>query len=276
MQRWRHPESASVDRSFACRDYFHGRGVDYFGKDCPTDLPPITKPHVSVAYRSTSSDRYVVALSVPVMSYTSGSESQPVVIGVLARTMFLSELLQDYEQSLNAQGAAAGRKLALIDSRSWSLLAHDWMNEPHLQHVADPLQALRLSPPMIAAIETLYPSYHHAEVIDRLDHYRDPVGELEPEPYAQDWLAAFSPVGSTGWIAVVQEPRDPVLKPVEQLRTRLVWSGIGGILIVCGLVAGCWWIIIRLMNERRPAWPWWRRGPSAGTTTLTGKVSESA
>jgi serine/threonine protein kinase len=277
IQRWRHPDSVSVDRSFACRDYFHGRGVDYFEKDCPAELPPITKPHVSVAYRSTSSDRYVVALSVPVLSHAVAGDRPPQVIGVLARTMFLSELLRDYEQSLQAQGAAAGRKLALIDSRSWSLLAHQWMDEGHLQGVANPLQSLRLAPRIITALETLSPGLAHTSPIDRLDDYQDPVGGLDPERYGVDWLAAFSPVGSTGWIAVVQEPRDPVLKPVEQLRTRLVWSGIGGILLVCGLVAGCWWIIIRLMNERHPGgWRWWRRGPALGTASLTGKVSESA
>ncbi len=280
FQRWRFPNSDTVDRHFAFRDYFHGRNVDYTEADCPADLPPIQSPHISVPYLSTSTGQYVVALSTPVFALGSGDKEQPpVVIGVLARTLFLSQLLHDYKDSLKAQGAAAGRTMALIDTRTWSLVAHDWIDDEHLKETGEPMQWLKVEPRTIEALKTLLPDTEAkaSDERDRLSNYRDPVGGIDEE-YGGEWLAAFSPVGLTGWIAIVQEPREPVLRPVENLRSRLMWSGVGGILLVCSVVAGCWWMIVVLMNDRGQRWlaRWRRNGASTTLSPLTGKASERA
>lgn len=278
-QRWRFPESDTIDRSFAYRDYFHGLHIDDGEAKRRTDLQPIRTPHISVPYLSTSTNQYVIALSTPVFALGKPPPQQPRrVIGVLARTLYLSQLLHDYKTSLQAQGAAAGRTIALLDTRTWSLVAHDWIDDGHLEATGDPRQWLQVEPSTITALETLLPGTEAKAIQqDRLDDYRDPVGGIAAQ-YRGPWLAAFSPVGITGWIAIVQEPRDPVLRPVENLRTRLMWTGAGGILLMCGVVAGCWWMIVVLMNERGQRWlARWRRSGTASTLSLsTGKASESA
>lgn len=275
VQRWRFPESGTLDRSYACRDYFHGRGVDFFDKDCPGGLTPIRGPHISVPYLSTSSGRYVVALSAPVWSLSPEKGGEPVILGVLARTFYLSELLKDYEAALRAQGASAGRTLTLVDARTWSLLAHDWLTDQRLRKLNDATQTLRLEDRIIEVLRPLTIEAVDAlgEPPDRLSDYRDPVGALAPEHYGGEWLAAFSRVGDTGWIAVVQEPREPVMKPVDDLRGRLVGSVMGGMVLAGVVVAGCWWLLIVLMGERAGRWLMrWRRGTVSAS--LTGKASE--
>lgn len=279
-QRWRLPVSDTIDKQFDYRDYFHGQSIDYTEANRPADLPPIQSQHISMPYLSTSSNQYVVALSVPVFALDGGNEkSSPVVIGVLARTLYLSQLLHDYKNSLRAQGASTGRTMALLDTRTWSLVAHDWIDDDHLKMTGAPTQWLTVEPRVVEALQTLLPDTEAraSDLRDRLADYHDPVGGIDDE-YGGDWLAAFSPVGLTGWIAIVQEPRDPVLRPVENLRSRLVWTGVGGILLVCGIVAGCWWLIVVLMNERGQNWlRRWRRGESTTTlNALTGKASERA
>ncbi|HET6422497.1 MAG TPA: serine/threonine protein kinase [Planctomycetaceae bacterium] len=281
FQRWRSPFSeSSIDEQYACRDYFHGQNFDGFTADCPAELPPLRTPHVSVPYLSTTSELYVVAISVPIFEASDeGDDESPVVIGVLARTLWLSELLDDYNSSLRKETASTGRTMALLDTRTWSLVAHEWMTDENLATIEAPVKSLTVEQRVIDAARQLMPGVEAkaSENADRLDDYHDPVGQVS-QRYSEEWLAAFSPVGLTGWMAIVQEPREPVLRPVENLRTRLVWTGIGGILLVCGVVAGCWWMIVVLMNERGQRWllRWRRASGTASPQTLTGKVTESA
>ena len=138
------------------------------------------------------------------------------------------------------------------------------MTDQNLKAINDPVRQLRLEDRIIALLS-------HNEAEDhRLDDYRDPVAQFAPQENGDDWLAAFSPVGDTGWIAVVQEPKEPVLQPVVQLKERLVWSGIGGMALVGVLVAGGWWFILVWMNDSRPRWWPNRRRSRRAETTLTG------
>lgn len=291
-QRWRDPMSSTVDRDWSFRDYYHGGGFDYPPDDVSVDVHAIRERHVSIAYRGTSTGRYVVALSVPIFAFKDDMR----VIGVLARTLSLSGLLQDYEKSLRSQRSdGVGRKFAIVDSRAldghrqWNLLAHDWMTDDHLASMKAPdFARLRLlgvaKEDVIDDLEQFVsksrsgnPTYDY----DRTRHYIDPVGQMDPE-YGGVWLAAFSSVGETGWVAVVQERKDGALKAVEELQSRMVTSAIGAVLLVLGLVAGSWWLIVIVLSDRGPRWLRFgrrrRNGPSvpAPLTSLTSKGGDSA
>lgn len=291
-QRWRDPMSPTVDRNWSHRDYFHGGGFDFPKDDVPVDVHAIRERNVSIAYRGTSTGRYVVALSVPV--FAPNDEMR--VIGVLARTLSLSSLLQDYEKSLRSQRSdGVGRKFAIVDSRAldgnrkWNLLAHDWMSDEHLAEIkADDIAKLQLigvAPPVV--IEDLEhfvqssrsgePTYEY----DRTRHYIDPVGQMDSATYGGVWLAAFSTVGDTGWVAVVQERKDGALRAVEELQSRMLSSAIGAVVLVLVLVAGSWWLIVIVLSDRGFRWLrfWGRRhGPSVTPqlTSLTSRGGDSA
>lgn len=290
-QRWRDPLSQTIDRNWSYRDYFHGSGLDYPPDDVPVDVHPIRQRHVSIAYRGTSTGRYVVALSVPV--YAPNDDMR--VIGVLARTLSLSSLLQDYEKSLRSQRSdGVGREFAIVDSRAldghrqWNLLAHDWMTDQHLAELKRPdFEKLRLKG--VARDEVIDDLEHFVEnsrsgeptyEFDRTRQYIDPVGQMDPANYGGTWLAAFSSVGDTGWIAVVQERKDGVLRAVEELQSRMVSSAIGAVLLVLGLVAGSWWLIVIVLSDRGPRWMRFGRRRTVAKapplTSLTTKGGDSA
>ena len=97
------PSAKSRGKSYAHRDYFHGLGGDLDFTDSTTIPKPITQPHQSAVYRSTSSGHLKVAFSVPI---TNGAqlESKREVLGVLAMSVDLGafDVLNDFssEESL--------------------------------------------------------------------------------------------------------------------------------------------------------------------------------
>jgi eukaryotic-like serine/threonine-protein kinase len=281
-QRWRSPVSETIDECFACRDYFHGQGnaEDDAGndEDCIGKLQPIRRPHVSEPYASETSGDWKIALSVPVFDRSDEAAGERQVIGVLARSLNLSALLQDYEQSLEADPrGGVGRKLALVDGRSGVLLAHPWMTSEHLRPQLDLTETLRVEERLIPSLQQLI--QQSAAAGHRVDRYHDPAASVAADEFGGEWLAAFVPVGDTGWVAVVQEPRGPVMEPVDNLRERLVWSGMIGIVIVCIIVAACWWLIVVLLSDRRPRWLRPRNTAStfpSGLSGVGGRASESA
>ena len=291
FQRWRDPLSETIDHNWSFRDYFHGGGFDYREDDVPIDVHPIRERHVSIAYRGRSTGRYVVALSVPIFAV----DDETKVIGVLARTLSLSGLLQNYEKSLLSQRSdGVGRKFAIVDSRDldghrqWNLLAHDWMTDENLDQlqVAD-FAKLRLLgvandavikdlEHFVQASRTSEPTYD----FDRTVHYIDPVAQMDAPNYGGVWLAAFSSVGKTGWVAVVQERTDAALRAVEDLKSRMISSAIGAVLVVFGLVAGSWWFIVIVLSDRGPRWLRFgrrrRRSTTLPLTSLTSRGGDSA
>ena len=269
-----------MDRNFAYRDYFNGLEETYTDTDFPPNLQPIRDPRISRPYQSTSTDAFTVSLTVPIWD-----ADRREVIGVLGRSIKLSQLLVDYEDALLAQGAdGVGRVLALIDGRDWRLIAHSgWKGDdrkPTMQ--PEHFERLKIPDELVARLSQLPLTGPAPMQLDRTADYRDPMTIIQPEVYSGEWLAAFSRVGNTGWIAVVQERRAAVLAAVEDLQTRMLLFGAGAVLIGAVIVAGCWWLIVRVVNERPPKWwPWKFAANSASwnhsaAPTATDKESDRA
>lgn len=257
VQRWRDPPSDdTLDRSFAHRDYFHGRGRDFPTGEIPPDIRPIRGPHVSQPYRSTNNDQYKIAISVPIRDPESNA-----VIAVLARTIPLGQLLAEYQSLLRNDDVQ--RVIALVDLQTWQLLDHPWMTSENLSSLKpdEIARSLRLSESQQEELQRLLESLRQGGAIageDRIGEYNDPVGDVAgpDSPYAQPWLAALSPVPGTPWATIVQEPRESALQPVRQIRGGLVTYAIGGLGICLVLVAALWVIELGTLEGGRKA----RRG----------------
>lgn len=262
------PLRGTIDMNWSHRDYFHGLNKNYTRDTVPPDVRPLREPRICRPYLSTSSEHYRVALSVPIWD-----AAEQEVIGVLARSMDLGELLNDYEKAVSSQSAEGiGRVLALIDGRTWKLIAHsDWQQGEYDRLSLSPKivvqleQLLKTPPPAIAALK-----------LDRLSDYVDPMSAIQPEKYDGLWLAAFSPVGhagwfGTGWIAVVQERRSAAFEAVDELRLRMWLFGLGALAITMTVVGGCWWLIVRIVN--RPATKWWPFPGTGGSSPAANGLS---
>lgn len=241
VQRWREPyRPETMDNNFAHRDYFRA----------PDGSGPIRQPSISTAFQSDATRQYMIALSVPVWD---ADERQ--VIGVLARTLHLRDLLSDYGGELLDTEGEVPRTIALIDARNWKILAHPWLSRTG-QLTPDAFEQLSLSGPVVEQLDRLTSKVLEGEELtgdDRSDDYRDPVGLVAPREFGGQWLAAFAPVTGTGWLAVVQERRDLALRPVEEMRSRIVRYGWSLLVLLGVVIGGCWFFVLRAMNEpRRP------------------------
>ncbi len=103
-------DPGTIDEDYSWRDYFHGLNQQFEKGQTPDSVTPLRERHISIAFVSEATNRTMVALSVPVWN-----ADQTEVIGVLARTTHLGQLLSQYEFSIAGPESVA-RTIALIDS----------------------------------------------------------------------------------------------------------------------------------------------------------------
>ena len=248
-QRWRGPTNlATLDKRWAHRDYYHGRGREFLEDKLPDDLSPISKPHLSLAFQSRATQRAIVALSVPIV------DDDGRLIAILAGTRELGSVLSapyaEYKPSLDsADAASVARTIAILDSRDGRLLDHPWLQDQVKQ-----APVVKLDQATLLRLTAL----DDGDAVIELDRYADPVGR-EAKNFKGRWLAVFSPVGKFGWFAVVQERRDQALQPIDAMRSNVLktWQGA---LIVSGLVLTLIWGIVlaslgRTRHRLRPNTP---------------------
>ena len=250
-QRWRNRfDPAVIDKDFSYRDYFHGHSIEYERGKAPEGTGPIQQPYISLPFESKSTFHNMVALSVPVWDQNNVN-----VIGVLARTTHLEQLLSQYRGSIKGSNGVA-RTIALADNRNGRLLDHSRLA------TRDPLAAssggtsensdanLELTEDVAIPDATLQRIRSAGNAAVRLEHYEDPLQKIDPAGSSGEWLAAFSSVGETDWTAIVQERRSDVLRPVLELENTLrtyAWIAFG---IAGTVVAASWYIVLKSINER--------------------------
>lgn len=235
IQIWRQEFSdGTLGKDFSYRDYFHGRGEDFPADRIPEDIAPLELPNVSNAYKSTTTGRQTVALSVPVKNKLGQ------VIGVLARSVQLGDLQERMGRLVSKPDTdGVQRVIALVEARDktdWRLLDHPYLTEKVVRAAetnntdADLFDSLFFDAATVTAIHASQSSGKPTEV--KLNTYRDPISRLaDPGAavYQMDWLAALAPVSDIGWMVIVQEPRDSVLEPVEAVAAsgrRQAWLSI--------------------------------------------------
>jgi hypothetical protein len=257
IQIWRREFSEkTLGESFSYRDYFHGRGTDFSSDRIPEDIGPLQIPHVSLAYKSTTTGLQTVALSVPIR------DSENHVIGVLARSANLGDLQSRLGQRMNdAEGDIVERIIALAESRNSSerrLLDHPYLTEELMASAVtsrldeELLQGLRMDDETIRIISERLGTddNEHAEV--RLELYHDPVGRLtDPSAasYRGEWMAAMAQVRGTGWMVIVQERRDAALAPVHAMAGRASRQAWLAVLMAVVMMAIVWFFVWRAFSR---------------------------
>jgi hypothetical protein len=206
IQIARSPRSdASRGINYSYRDYFHGQGADL--PPDTSDLKPLSEPHLSAVYRSTSTKQLRVAFSVPIDSVRTGASK---VIGVLAMSVDLGEF------NVLEKRLLAGQEVVLIDLRECTfegtsrrgLILHRQTPSTAVQTGA----AAWVGPELLARIDRVLSDNESASAAEShfLSDYRDDAvtgGRLywgaiervvdEPED---------EPPRDLGWLVLVQEP----------------------------------------------------------------------
>jgi hypothetical protein len=260
VQLWRRSFSAdTLGENFSRRDYFHGRNLEYPEDAVPADIAPIREPHISLAYRSDATGRYMVAISLPVR------DRQNNIIGVFARTAQLGDLQEGLGQRWqSSREDSVQRYIALTDSRDWQLVDHPYLTEARMQKSPEEVEPVfrqltidRSTRDQIAKA-TSDGTTEGGEVL--LTDYRDPVESLDDVAAAEfkgPWMAAMSPVSveylHKPWMVIVQERRDTALLPLKEMTERATRHAWMAVLASLTLMAIVWSLVWRAFN--RPAVP---------------------
>jgi len=265
-QLWRHPyNSYTVDRNWAHRDYFHGLEREFPAGHVPADVKPIQQPHISLAFRSKATKKYMVAISVPVWDAEHDD-----VIGVLASTTHLGHLLEEFSKRIQSENGAAqadqrevsgqgdvSRVIALIDSREGKILDHPWMSDANISKLSEgeidlTFDKLVVSASVLNRLDAIQTAKGDPAVTVSVDDYQDPIGLSVDPKFAGRWLAAFAPIGTTHWAAVVQERESQALKPIEEMQYHFLRYGLSGLLVCIIPIGLMWYFVQRSSRDAAP------------------------
>jgi hypothetical protein len=281
FQRWRDPPSPlSEEENYSWRDYFHGQGADRPEWKGRRDIRPLERPWISAPYRSRTTGEFKIALSVPIR------DAEKRVIGVLSRTIQIGRFLGSYKRLIGQEwkDAKGERVIALLNLRNEQgcVLDHPWMTPENLKKLRDDdvFERLTLRPAEQRGLEELRAMVREGKpVVDQnIDlTYDDPIRKVDDEAnrlYGMPWLAAFWPVGDTGWFAVVQEKRDEALFPVREIQQGLLNYGLAGVVLCMTLAATSWYFVLRVMRAQRGR-PGRRSAGGGSASSSTGSLTAS-
>jgi hypothetical protein len=227
-----YPDHRFQPRGF--RDYFHGRGKE-LEPQSPVP-PPITRPTLSSVFKRKihAGDEYwSVAFSVPVWP-NDGATSDP--IGVLGMNL---DLKGDTRVSGDRE-----RFAVLIDTRPDATGRRGLiLRHPYLDRYRDAPPGGPIPLHYADAVVKWYDSGNEEIAEER--SYSDPVGG----EFGGPWLASVERVMAkvdggaprdTGWVVLIEERRDDVLKPVRALQWRLGYGAAAALAFIVVLVLLMW------------------------------------
>lgn len=257
LARW--PANETIGVNYAWRSYYHGQPADFVDLEAyrRSDRPRIGGTHLSAAFVSQVSDRWVVAISTPVWApggagdaasintpgTASGSSGGGEFLGVVA-------LLYELGQITELPGEESEQVFAaLIDTRvgrEGAILQHplyERLLAESDQRLPDRLQTRRVS------LDNWQPT-PHPRVSTRTD-YHDPLGEDElGEVYRQRWLAARSPVTVRGretglWAIVQQSYEQAIGGELSRLRQKIHALAVATGVLMVALIVPAWALVLR-------------------------------
>lgn len=245
-------EGQSTGRNFAYRSYFHGGHEDLPINTPSNSIRPLQQPHLSPAFKSTSTNMWKVAISTPIFN----PDDREQTLGVLVITVNLGDFR--LIQSVGNQEQVA----VLIDARAGerfgTILQHPWMDRK--METSGPASAQRFQLPADVLEDLL---------VERDVDYRDPIAEAGDtgdygQSYAGEWLAAVQPVPlplrdqagedvRSNLIVLVQYRLSEVISPVQVLIRSLFIEGailVTAIVLVTFLM---WFFVMRATDFRPEA-----------------------
>lgn len=213
------------ERDFKWRDYFIG------AEQIAADGAYLT--HISRAFRSEHDRDYKFAISTPIYD-KDGGLAGVLVAGVAADAKLLSPAL-DGAQSVTVLAAPRDQeRIPELGARlPYLILRHRALGPGRSIGTADE-QVLRVGQSELGADrDPLWPAA--PDRMESTHDYIDPIAAIDPE-YIGAWSAGFAPVGSTGWVVIVQSREEETMKPeltlLRQLARSIAVSAIPGVLLI--------------------------------------------
>lgn len=265
MQLARWPANSTIGVNYSWRTYFHGEQRDYAdaGAYRASQRSRIRDTHLSAAFVSQVSDRWVVAISTPIYrldgvspaASSTGGEYEEPARSAEGDDRFLGvvSLMVELGQITELPGEESDQVFAsIIDTRpgrEGTILQHplyEQLLRAQDRRLPDRFQQRRV------ALEG-WTATPHPRVFTQIE-FRDPLGQDElGEAYSQRWLAARSPITvrgkDTGLWAVVQQSYDHSIgRELHRLRDKIQFLVTATALLVVALVLPLWAVVHRALK----------------------------
>ncbi|MBL8850449.1 MAG: serine/threonine protein kinase [Planctomycetaceae bacterium] len=262
----------SIGNSYHWRAYYTGEDADRPANTALDEVSPRTTPGITRnAFQSTTTKQYMVALAAPIWDERHNDwvregrqgDDPGTVIGVVASTIHISELLKQWEHTIRDPDQPAGSNerflaLATLSGGDVTLLDHPWMTVENLKKVAPDenensmnaqldkfMQGLKLDADVAQRLKAVVAGDQR----DDLEaHYRDPFGKVADE-FSGEWLAAFARVQGFDWLAIVQERRATAIEPVQRINEIFFQAGCVAIVVFGVLLAILWYFLHRASSR---------------------------
>jgi len=253
IARYPEPVMEILGKDYSFRNYF--TGAMKLGER------NLHSAYVSRAFQSENDGRFIFAISAPVY----GSHGQPVgvVAAAVPAAATLGSWVLDDAHSIGVLVVPRDRERA--DPRPASshvILIHEALGYGDaIPMDSEPVQ--RIDAASLRDLSRFERPLHlpRLDQMESSDTYEDPAAPRYPR-YTGRWLAAFAPVGNTGFVVIFQTREDEALGTEKKLGKQLVkWVGIAAAPRVLLMLVAAWYE--RRRTARRA---WWARAEGAVVT----------
>jgi eukaryotic-like serine/threonine-protein kinase len=276
MIAWTSSDPSAIPRvggNFAYRNYFNGRPEDADQNQPAREFRPIQYSHLSSPFLSTTTNRWKIAVSTPVVQKTTTEESAedappPEILGVLVLTIQLGDLdllpadmpsTEETAPSDSTKSPGTDRLAVLVDGHKSSaaeqvegtILQHPGLSKLPPQESKNKKDTFRIDLEQLSRLKR-----------EGTSIYQDPLAQHpNGEAYKGNWIAAMSRVDvsnksndsdskteSTNLWVLVQARADAVTAPVARMASQMIREGIAALLILVTMVLSLWAIVVWVMR----------------------------
>ncbi|XZE33473.1 protein kinase domain-containing protein [Pirellulaceae bacterium SH501] len=283
-----------IGYNFAYRSYFNGQSQDSDESISPRKFQGTQSSHISVPFRSTTTNRWKIAVSTPISvsipSEDGKDEPSRAITGVLVLTINLGDfdlLPEESPRSTDGTRRKSDRLAVMVDghagtgfqkeTREGTILQHpafaefaeEYANAPKIKYQIDDNMLTRLKG------EGTY-------------QYIDPVSiDDAGKEYSGQWIAAMAKVEISRktidsierkepanlWV-LVQARADTVTAPVASMGQKMMREGVIALVTLLAVVCSLWVFVVwvmRLPDSFRAV----VRSRNGSGTELTGSANEA-
>jgi hypothetical protein len=282
-----------IGYNFAYRSYFNGQSQDSDESISARKFQGTQSSHISVPFRSTSTNRWKIAVSTPIsVSLPSEKEKEEpsrTITGVLVLTINLGDfdLLPEESPDGNRGSRRKSDRLAVMvdghagtgfqkETREGTILQHPAFSQFAEEYANAPKIKYQIDDSMLARLKG-----------EGTYQYIDPVSIDEAgQEYAGQWIAAMAKVEISRktvdsierkepanlWV-LVQARADTVTAPVASMGEKMMREGFIALLTLLAMVCSLWVFVVwvmRLPDSFRAV----IQSRTGGGTEMTGAANE--
>jgi eukaryotic-like serine/threonine-protein kinase len=284
--------ASPIGENFAFRSYFSGQSRDLNASTPRRNIQRTTTSHLSVPFRSTTTNRWKIAVSTPISIKEKVDNLEKHTEGVMVLTINIGDLellatkSQDTGPAEQEKDAPASPNqftgfAVLVDGhegdREGTILQHPFFSQMTKPEATDAGLQFQIDEAMLKRMKETG-TYRYTDPVSE-----DPRGKA----YAGEWIAAIEKVEiarrgsdeierrqSTSLLLLVQVPANSITVPVAMMGQKLARLFLIAVLALLAAIVALWLFVLRFM--RLPdSYAEAARGRSGSTEARSGASNDA-